>query len=309
VEDVLEVNIVTAAGDTKTLNAYTDKDHFWAIRGGAGSSWGIITSVTYKTHPLPTHINTVLAQYLTNDTAKKREIIGRVFQALPTITDAGYTGYGTLSGEIGLIFIQPNATNETATAATNLLNWVGNIDGVTAQVGSLNFSSWMEYSNTFLQDPNIATNVIDPSRLLTADVLLNKTEELLDALQEFPELAAGFNFIGKVNSQSRDDTSVHSIWKESQAILSLGADWEDEAPESEKRRMKLMAVEASKRLAEIVGGDGGTYVNEANPYEPYWKEAFWGDKYRRLEKIKMKVDPEELFVCNRCVGGGLVYEP
>lgn len=246
---------------------------------------------------------------MTNDTAARRTVLGRVFQALPAITDAGYTGYGTLAPDIGLIFIQPNGTNATATEVTKLLNEVGDVGGVTAQVGAFDFPSWIEYCNAFLQDPNIATNIIDPSRLLTADVLSNKTDQLLDALEELPELEAGFNFIGKVDSRSRDDTAVHNIWKESRAILSMGANWEDDAPESEKRRMKLLAVEASRRLAHIVGKDGGTYLNEGNPYEPLWKEAFWGEKYERLEKIKRRIDPEGVLVCNRCVGGQIVYEP
>lgn len=90
----------------------------------------------------------------------------------------------------------------------------------------------------------------------------------------------------------------------------MGTDWADDAPESEKRKKKMRAVEVSKRLAEIVGKGGGTYVNEANPYEPYWKDAFWGkEKYAKLERIKKKVDPKGLFVCNRCVGGQLLYEP
>jgi hypothetical protein len=52
----------------------------------------------------------------------------------------------------------------------------------------------MDYLNTFLQDPNIATNVMDTSRLLTPNVLLNRTEELLDLVQDYPEMGLGFNF-------------------------------------------------------------------------------------------------------------------
>jgi FAD/FMN-containing dehydrogenase len=92
-------------------------------------------------------------------------------------------------------------------------------------------------------------------------------------------------------------------------VFSLGTDWADDAPESEKHSKKLRAVEISNRLAQIVGRDGGTYVNEANPYEPFWQETFWGEKYPKLEKVKKRVDPEGLFVCNRCVGGNLLYEP
>lgn len=89
----------------------------------------------------------------------------------------------------------------------------------------------------------------------------------------------------------------------------MGTNWADEASEDEKRRRKFRAVEVSKRLAQIVGTDGGTYLNEANPYEPDWKEAFWGEKYNKLERLKKILDPKGLFVCNRCVGGDIVYEP
>ena len=68
-----------------------------------------------------------------------------------------------------------------------------------------------------------------------------------------------------MNSAERDNTAVHPTWKDSRAIFSLGTDWADDAPAEEKLRKKQQAVEASKRLAEIVGPDRGTYVNEANP--------------------------------------------
>ncbi|OAL47121.1 FAD/FMN-containing protein [Pyrenochaeta sp. DS3sAY3a] len=310
VDNVLEVDIVTASGETKTLNQYTNTDHFWAIRGGGGNSWGIITSITYKTHPVPTHIKVVAAQFNTTSATVRREVLGNVFKTIPHITDLGFTGYGTLGDPLGLIFIQPNGTNATADEAVGLLAQAGNVTGAQAFAIAIDFPSWIEYCNAFLQDPNISTNVIDPSRLLTPDVLEGKTEELVSLVfDEFPDLHAGFNFIGKVDSHKRDDTAVHSIWKSSRAVFSMGTDWADDAPEEEKRQRKLRAVEVSRRLEQIVGEGGGTYVNEANPYEPNWKETFWGDKYGKLERLKRKFDPKGLFVCNRCVGGDVIYEP
>ena len=44
-------------------------------------------------------------------------------------------------------------------------------------------------------------------------------------------------------------------------------------------------------------------------YEPDWQNAFWGSKYGRLLAIKRRVDPTNLFVCNRCVGTDIVLEP
>lgn len=29
---------------------YTDPDYFWAVRGGGGIAWGVVTNITYMTH-------------------------------------------------------------------------------------------------------------------------------------------------------------------------------------------------------------------------------------------------------------------
>src|SRR6202030_635322 len=50
---LLEAEIVTADGRLRTVNSCSDPDLFWAIRGGGGGSWGVITRVTLKTHGLP----------------------------------------------------------------------------------------------------------------------------------------------------------------------------------------------------------------------------------------------------------------
>src|SRR6202011_1571035 len=50
---LLEAEIVTADGRVRTVNSCSDPDLFWAIRGGGGGSWGVITRVTLKTHELP----------------------------------------------------------------------------------------------------------------------------------------------------------------------------------------------------------------------------------------------------------------
>ncbi|ORY12190.1 FAD binding domain-containing protein [Clohesyomyces aquaticus] len=310
VDNVLEVEIVDANGEVKILNEYTDPEHFWAIRGGAGNAWGVIISVTYKTHPNPTHIQAIFAQYTTNDSTANREVVRRVLEALPAITEKGYIGYGTLAdGPVGLILSQANATNSTRDEVLQILDQVGNVTGVETQAGTMEFPTWLDYCDLFLHDPNIATNIIDSSRLLTEDVLVNKTKELLDLMEAYPDMPGGFNFIGRVNNNERDKTSVHNSWKQSVGVFSMGIDWKDDAPLEEKRRKKLRGVEVSKRLETIVGKGSGTYVNEANPYEPNWKETFWGEKYDRLERIKRRVDPRGMFVCNRCVGGDIEYTP
>jgi hypothetical protein len=188
------VNVVTASGEAMTINHYTDPDYFWALRGGGGSAWGIITSVVYKTHPLPTHIQAVLVQINATSNATLRTIYEKALAALPGITDAGYTGYGDLDGTFQAIFSQANATNETFTKAFMPFMEIGKLEGVSAQLAPIIFPTWIDYGTYFLTDPNIATNIIDASRLLTADVLTNKSGQLIDLIFENPTLAPGFNY-------------------------------------------------------------------------------------------------------------------
>ena len=50
---LLEAEVVTADGLVRTVNACNDADLFWALKGGGGGSWGVVTKVTLRTHDLP----------------------------------------------------------------------------------------------------------------------------------------------------------------------------------------------------------------------------------------------------------------
>src|ERR1700754_4569084 len=50
---LLQAEIVTADGVTRTVNACQDPDLFWALKGGGGGSFGVVTRLTLQTHDLP----------------------------------------------------------------------------------------------------------------------------------------------------------------------------------------------------------------------------------------------------------------
>ncbi|MEO8619379.1 MAG: FAD-binding protein, partial [Sphingomicrobium sp.] len=58
---MLEAEVVTADGEIRTVNRCRDPDLFWALKGGGGSSFGVITRVTLRTHALPTEVGVVNA--------------------------------------------------------------------------------------------------------------------------------------------------------------------------------------------------------------------------------------------------------
>jgi hypothetical protein len=134
-------------------------------------------------------------QFNTTDAPTFRTVIYKSLQGLPGVTDAGYTGYGVMDGgSFGLIFLQPNATQEAFNATFAPYYEIAALPNVSAQIGSIDFPTWIDYCNVFLGDPNTATNVIDTSRLLTPDVLLHRTADLVDVALEYEGFSAGFNF-------------------------------------------------------------------------------------------------------------------
>jgi FAD/FMN-containing dehydrogenase len=58
---LLEAEVVTADGLVRTANACTNADLFWALKGGGGGTFGVITRVTLRTHALPTFFGWVSA--------------------------------------------------------------------------------------------------------------------------------------------------------------------------------------------------------------------------------------------------------
>ena len=50
---LLEAEIVTADGNVRIANACSNPDLFWALKGGGGGTFGVVTRVTLRTHDLP----------------------------------------------------------------------------------------------------------------------------------------------------------------------------------------------------------------------------------------------------------------
>lgn len=102
VDNLLSVEMVTADGhnvnadehDTRitypngTHNMTGDSDLFWAIRGGGGGTWGVVTKFTFKLHPASPFIN-FLCEYRThldNGTSIAEDVLKNVFSVFMKIS-------------------------------------------------------------------------------------------------------------------------------------------------------------------------------------------------------------------------------
>jgi len=74
---LLEAEVVTADGKIRTVNACTDPDLFWALKGGGGGTFGIVTRLTLRTHSLPETFGAVLLTLRADSDAAYRRLIER----------------------------------------------------------------------------------------------------------------------------------------------------------------------------------------------------------------------------------------
>ena len=52
-DSILGAQIVTADGRLRTVDSRSNPDLLWALRGGGGGNFGVVTSLTFRLHPMP----------------------------------------------------------------------------------------------------------------------------------------------------------------------------------------------------------------------------------------------------------------
>jgi hypothetical protein len=75
---LLEAEVVTADGKSVLANACTNADLFWALKGGGGGTFGVVTRVTLKTHELPANFGGVDGTIKARDDASFRALLEKL---------------------------------------------------------------------------------------------------------------------------------------------------------------------------------------------------------------------------------------
>jgi len=74
---LLQAEVVTADGTVHVVNRCRNPDLFWAIKGGGGGSFGVITKVTLRTHDLPDRFGGLNATIKADSDAAIARLINR----------------------------------------------------------------------------------------------------------------------------------------------------------------------------------------------------------------------------------------
>jgi hypothetical protein len=77
VDQIISLNVVDANGNKQTVTPQSNPDLWWALRG-AGANFGIVTSGTFKSTPIPQANNTAWTGPVIFDSSKIEQVIGAI---------------------------------------------------------------------------------------------------------------------------------------------------------------------------------------------------------------------------------------
>lgn len=155
----MEETVVLPNGSHVTANPYTNPDLFWALRGGGGPSFGILTSVTYLTHPAEPITAMFLVSHTTSDVARL-QLFNEWVKAHPALIDAGWAGFWPYTGSqffLTLVALGNPPTNLNANATLQgFYNTISQIPGVVIDLevtkSYSGFEQW--YQDNFINSQN-----------------------------------------------------------------------------------------------------------------------------------------------------------
>jgi FAD/FMN-containing dehydrogenase len=84
---VLEFEVVTADGQIIIANDHMNSDLFWALRGGGGGTYGIVSRVTYMSHEMPKTVGIVTGSVTAKSDAAYHRLIADFFNLYVTSLD------------------------------------------------------------------------------------------------------------------------------------------------------------------------------------------------------------------------------
>jgi len=195
---------VTADGDYVIANPYQNEDLFWALRGGGGGTWGVVTSVTYKTHPSTPLSSANLLANSTN-TKSTQNILAEIIRLTPSLVEQGYGGYCFIfAGQIQLFFLSPNVTaEETQAEFLPFFEFAASQPGLSVQNSTAvyqDFWTWYESvlapSTNFVGIPSEMSSWLLPKDIIQTDKPEDLAAELLNVTSRFAYLSVFFHNLG-----------------------------------------------------------------------------------------------------------------
>lgn len=156
VDNILQYSVVLPNASFVTANEFQNTDLFWALRGGGGPSFGVVTSATHRTHPNLPYTAAFYAA-TANSSESYRQLLVMWAQIHNEVADAGWTGpWPFFQNSLFLTLITPGTPPTSASANSTLESFFSAskaIPGVTVSVAmSVEYPSFFVFFDDNLVD-------------------------------------------------------------------------------------------------------------------------------------------------------------
>lgn len=314
-DHVLGFEIITPTGEFTTANTTNYPDLFWALRGGGGSTFGVVTSVTikvYKDMPVTT------ASWSLDSTKIGKDKFWAATKAFVDLcihhADNGTYSYFTLApnGKDFSFVMQPFfAPNQTAKQVNSLLGTY--LSRLTAL--NIPFSpNVTEYKGfypawqaQFPLEPQSDVQTAFGSRLFprsnfASETGRNITFNTLKDTVEGGQTVLAFNMAPTLAKGGNPDNAVNPAWRNSLLHAITGRRWDVKSTKTDILAARKSFTNGTMQKWRDISPGSGSYLNEADRLEPNWQQSFWGDKYAKLLEIKKNYDKKDVFWAVNAVG-------
>lgn len=319
VDNVLAFDAVLANGTMVTASACSNTDLFWALRGGGGGTFAVITSATYKLHPTPAAGVTgyVLEVNLLGGPNTLILLLEQYMQVTPRLLDPAvsggvYAAYSTVVSDAYFEFAGVfNGTIQGAETSISPFVLYLLANPTRFQITTSSFfpqASMNDWHNTIDKGDPTGTPLTIGSRFVPLSYCTNATSRA-SAVATLAELAIEVYVLniyivvgGAVSAFDLDSTqtSVTPAWRTAVWHVNFGVTWNVTTPFSVQQELFADVTTLTGSLRATFP-DSGAYWSESDYNEPNWQQSFWGSNYPRLQAIKQDYDPTGVFSCHHCV--------
>lgn len=316
-DQVVALEVVLANGRFVTATPSVNSDLYWAMLGGGGGTFGVITSVVVKVHrKVPVTVSTWTVMTSETVTADKFwEAFKFFWDQFPAYNEAKTYSYfslmklapGTYMWSMGPFFATDKTVAEYEALIKPFYEKCASL-GITLNANTTHYDSFYPaYQATFgpldfYVGGAGATpgNRLVPTENWASAGIRNQT---FAAVQNAVENALMLNIYHQhpAEQAQKDINSVNPAFRNEQSMIVAINLVLDQTAAGWKAGVEQLNTVILNPLRKVTPA-GGSYGNEADIAEPDWQNAFWGSNYPRLQKIKQKYDPNMLFYVHHGVG-------
>ncbi|KAH6647776.1 hypothetical protein BKA67DRAFT_594693 [Truncatella angustata] len=312
-DNALEFEVVDGQGNILIANRKENRDLFWALSGGGGGTYGVVTRVTVKAHAtFEVTTNTLAFAMSSVSDDIVRSALRSLHSVIPNLVDRGIYiingfrgGYFTIQDLMAPGFT-PGDVDELLEPFISYLNRTG----VVYQRTVTSYPTFAEYyakgGPSFYLN-NQANNIQGGNWLIPRDIATDPTRdvEYIDAVLSVAASGATIGTVGfNVSEAVAGDVhnAVFEGWRRALFYtLFIVPDPSDETIAEGFQRLEMIDRDLVSKFRNIAP-DGGSYLNEADPLNASWKKDFYGANYDKLLSIKNKYDSDHMFYGLTAVG-------